>query len=238
MNKNNGYYGWIHSMKQAAVQAQQKGSAMRQINESDDLPVSPRGDSYPVSSRPQFSGQARTPKAGGVENSKRKIMTLDDFKEIHGKLAAEGDPFDGTPEEMYGAYLQGLKRAQDQEMRPKRYIRGEKDMAPVKVDLNKDNDVDGEDQGARAIEADLILRGKKFEAAIDPAYYERGVGGTEPKPLPSFDWAHAEEEGPEAPEDDMDVLPHEEKPAPAGGAWSVRQSFRESVNDKIKRYLR
>ena len=112
-------------------------------------------------------------------------------------------------------------------------------MAPVQVDLNKDNAVDGEDQGARAIEADLILRGKKFEAAIDPAYYERGVGGTEPKPLPSFAWAHAEEEGPEEPEaDDMGALPHEEKPAPAGVAWSTRQSFRESVNDKIKRYLR
>lgn len=259
MNNKKGYYSWIHSMKQAALSAQQKGTTMKKLNEEMD--------SVPVNSRPQFSGKRNVPVPGGVQNASRRPMTLDDFKEIHSRMAAEGDPSSISPEQMYAAYSDAFRRAREDETTQKRYIKGQNDMEPVEVDVTGDGDVDGEDQGQRINDEDLILRGHKFQAAIDDAYY-KSLSSEEPRPMPNFPWAHqsatpvpqqhppamysSPEEAemavrdanrqfrgePEEPNDeDFDVLPHEEKPAPAGGAWSHLQSFRESVNDKINRFL-
>jgi hypothetical protein len=154
MKNNKGYYNWIHSMKQASYEAHFKGIKMKNLNEEKknilSMPIVPsemetaRGEGLDV------VGAQRTMRKKGLTPSSvsrgtsnpanlipRRVYSLDDFIELHKNLQGDGEPL-GSPEEMYAAYLVGLKRWQDSK---KRFS----ELTPSQLDDNNDGEVDGED---------------------------------------------------------------------------------------------
>ena len=181
MNNNKGYYSWIHSMKQAAIEAQRKGYEMRRLHEesSDDSEEEARSSNIRTKKgtiKPQLIKQIL--RMGGIDNAGKRPYSLEDFIEIHKQAAAEGEPVPHSPKDMYQAYLQGLAHQRHLEMSRTRHV-AKQDMEPTRVDHNADGEVDGEDQAHRAEALHLSQAPTPVQAPPPPT-----------TTMPSFPWAH------------------------------------------------
>lgn len=152
------YYTWLRDLKNAAIKAKSnydtsfKKNLNEAFDEDDVIDVSSNTDrDRGAGNVPSFSRKA--PASAAARNSGlRHLYDLAHFMEMEKMARAEGEP---TPpaKEMYAEYLRAL--------------RGKKDSAPPKIDLNNDGSVDGEDSAEQAKDWEQGAYNKAFIKNID-----------------------------------------------------------------------
>jgi hypothetical protein len=193
MKNNKGYYNWIHSMKQASYEAHFKGVKMKNLNEEKKnilgMPIVPSEMETAAGEGLDTAGAQRTMRKKGTTPSSvsrttsnpgnlipRRVYSLDDFIELHKNMKDDGEPL-GSPEEMYAAYLSGLKRQQEAK-------NAVVELTPSELDNNNDGQVDGEDSLAKNLAWDS---GKSRNAS---SLFKRNIQDIPPdSPLPTYSLA-------------------------------------------------
>jgi len=185
MKNNKGYYSWIHSLKQAAIQSHTKGAEMlfeakKRVEQGPDLDV-----------KAAIDAEIRA-------RGERKALSARE-------LAAAGDANDVAVE------------AQGDE---------DEDHIPDIVDRNSRRLPDSRKLPTYNVPATPVTTEHP-----EPWYKTPEESNRAAREMGAF------YRGETAPEEEDFVPPHEEKPAAAGGAWSKPATFRESVNNKIKKII-
>ena len=138
MKNNKGYYSWIHSLKQASIEAHIKGHKMKQLNETvgeDDAAPEPMSQGA-MDLRDGGQGDS------SESNIHRHALDLEHFKELEQKMRAEEGGKVPSAEHMFAAYQAARRGKTD--------LSTGRDLRPVESDLNDDGDIDGEDQALAA----------------------------------------------------------------------------------------
>jgi len=138
MKNIKGYYSWIHSLKQASIEAHIKGHKMRHLNETvgeDDAAPEPMSQGA-MDLRDGGQGDP------GEFNIHRHGLDLEHFKNLEQKMRAEEGGNVPSAEHMFAAYQAARRGKTDQ--------RSGRELRPVESDLNNDGDIDGEDQALAA----------------------------------------------------------------------------------------
>lgn len=263
MSNNKNYYGWIHSLKQASIDAQAKGHQMRNLNETTGEDDSGDGDMSSAIPGSLSAGRKGDPRRGKIV---RHAYDPDTMQEIEQGAQVEGEPVPSA-QHMMSAYSAArragmardtrLTRAAERVTKPV-MVDISKDLKPVLTDITGDGDVDGEDQAHHA-----NMRARQLERQLRPftsMELERdtdrvpGTFGSEIEPkfwdtsefsqlqrLPSFNV-------PEQPVTQNFPPPMFSTPEAANAEVARLNAImkqqrksgevRESVNDKISRFLR
>lgn len=259
MSNNKNYYGWIHSLKQASIDAQAKGHQMRNLNETTGEDDSGDGDMSSAIPGSLSAGRKGDPRRGKVV---RHAYDPDTMQEIEQGAQAEGEPVPSAQHMMsaYGAARRAgmardtrLTRAAERVPKPV-MIDISKDLKPVLADITGDGDVDGEDQAHHAnmrakalerqlrpftsmeLERDTDRVPGTFGAEIEPKFWDTSEF-SELQRLPSFNVDD---------EPTTQEFPPPQFPTPEAAQAEVSRlnalrkagQMRESVNDKINRFIK
>lgn len=166
MKNNKGYYSWIHSMKNAAMESHFKGQQM--INEEKAKKVSFDASKFAASMPKGPVAHGKPDIDPNVIKAAAQVLAKEPTTP-HSISLAGGDPAEYAKirREKHAEKLKNVSQAKTHSSEPYDH-----DLEPSKVDVNMDGNVDGEDSA----------EANTFKAAIE----------TYKKP-PSFPWAHEED---------------------------------------------